>query len=127
MVRSPGAMRSKPKNTARGTPGNRHSVATTACALQFFRAQGHGAFGAPAFRAPSSFSRECGMEVGLQADPAPAKKTRDAQRWLFFTLPCRGRVARRSEAQARRGGAVPQAPISRKEGPPPGLAALAHP
>jgi hypothetical protein len=54
-------------------------------------------------------------------------KIRAAQRWLLFTLPCRGRVARRSEAQARRGGAVPQVPISRKEGPPPGLAALAHP
>src|SRR6266550_1624504 len=37
-----------------------------------------------------------------------------------FTLPCRGRVARRSEAQARRGGAVRQAPTSRKEGPHPG-------
>src|SRR5438477_7967024 len=105
MVRSPGVTRSKSKNTARGTPGNRHSVATTACALQFFRAQGHGAFGAPAFRAPSSFSRECGMEVRLQADPAPAKKIRDAQRWLLFTSPAGGGSP--AGAKRRRGGVGP--------------------
>ena len=33
-LRPPGAWRSKPINTARGTPGNRHLVATTACVLK---------------------------------------------------------------------------------------------
>src|SRR6266550_4055317 len=107
MVRSPGAMRSKPKNTARGTPGNRHSVATTACALQFFRAQGHGAFGAPAFRAPSSFSRECGMEVRLQADPAPAKNAGRAALATFHPpLQGEGRPQERSAGVAGWGRAA---------------------
>src|SRR5439155_4181106 len=44
----------------------------------------------------------------------------------FFTLPCRGRVARRSEAQAWRGGVLPQIPISWRERPHPARCAR-HP
>src|SRR5947209_8113267 len=47
-------------------------------------------------------------------------KESEKSRRAIFTLPCRGRVARRSEAQAWRGGAVPQAPISWRERPHPG-------
>jgi hypothetical protein len=52
---STGGCTEQASNTARGTPGNRHTVATIACALPLSRAQGHGVLGAPAFRAPSDF------------------------------------------------------------------------
>ena len=62
-------------NTARGTPGNRRNVANKClCTHYLLRTQGHGAFGAPAFRAPSNF-RGAGMgRLGLRAHPAPAKE-----------------------------------------------------
>src|SRR5205823_389295 len=59
-------------------------------------------------------------KVGRKASPAPVAKIRAAQRWLFLPSPAGGGTPRRSEAQTRRGGAVPQAPISREEGPHPG-------
>ena len=52
----PGVARSKPTNTARGTPGNRHfRDEDCLCTQTYLRAQGHGVLGAPAFRAPSDF------------------------------------------------------------------------
>ena len=52
----PGVVRSKPRNTARGTPEARYFVMTTACGLSLpFVHRITGCLAPPAFRAPSDF------------------------------------------------------------------------
>ena len=92
----PGAVRSKPTNTARGTPGNRHFVATT-CLWTFYlfvhRAMGCSA--PPAFRAPSDF---CLVRRRSEVDRGRARRRPNntgggALAFAFF-------VARMSEAKS---------------------------
>ena len=61
-------------NTARGTPGSRRPVATTACAP--FKSDVHRVMGrsAPRRSAHPRFSSRMGMQPRLRANPAPAKQ-----------------------------------------------------
>ena len=83
-------------NTARGTPGNRFFVMTSACALKLYRAQDHGAPGAPAFRAPSlSQGRECDEDYGRSRRP----RKKYGRRSVGYSSSCpaqRGRGTMRS-------------------------------
>src|SRR5215471_17018889 len=74
--RPPGVARSKPINTARGTPEDRHFVVTTACGLHYlFVHRAMGCLAPPAFRAPSDFQFE-GGEVNKGA-PGADRTIRD--------------------------------------------------
>src|SRR4051812_21580564 len=70
----PGVVRSKPRNTARGTPGDRHFVMTTTCGLSLpFVHRITGCQAPPAFRAPSDFQFD-GEAKLTRAHPAPTKQ-----------------------------------------------------
>src|SRR5437016_2964979 len=69
-------MRSKPINTARGTPAEPADLRlyTTRQASVSRGAEARGSFGAPAFRAPSDFSLGNGIDLPPTAHPAPPKQ-----------------------------------------------------
>ena len=75
-------------NTARGTPGNRRNVANKClCTHYLLRTQGHGAFGAPAFRAPSNF-RGAGMGDRTTGVPGACQTMRAAKLCHFLPSAC---------------------------------------
>src|SRR5207244_12484742 len=69
-------MRSKPRNTARGTPAEPADLRlyTTRQASVSRGAEARGSFGAPAFRAPSDFISGPAILLPPTAHPAPPKQ-----------------------------------------------------
>ena len=98
-VSPPGVERSKPINTARGTPGLRQFRGDYVCALSTkHRAQSCGVVRTPAFRAPSLGAKAGNANLGMRpARGRPNNAGDDACLSPTFTLPLVGRVASDSE------------------------------
>src|SRR3569623_1560631 len=85
-VSPPGAERSKPINTARGTPGKPALRGYPVHFLLQHRAQTCGVVRTPAFRAPS-FSRRCwNCEMGMRPARGRPKNAGDGACLYLFTL-----------------------------------------
>jgi hypothetical protein len=89
--RPPRSKRSKPINTARGTPGRRRTCGTTMLrqASMSRGVEARGSSGPKAFRAPSSFEGAKRKALWTTACPGPIKNTGDDA--CLRLIPCRRR------------------------------------